>query len=85
LSALLTQVKAGETIEITDRDRPIARIVPIENLPWSERIDELAHLGLVRLPTGPPLVAKEVIPIQLENGGFAGVLEAVLEERSEGR
>lgn len=29
LSALLDRVRAGETITILDRDRPVARLVPI--------------------------------------------------------
>jgi antitoxin (DNA-binding transcriptional repressor) of toxin-antitoxin stability system len=33
LSAHLRAVEAGETVEVLDRDRPIARIVPIDATP----------------------------------------------------
>ena len=85
LSALLGQVKACETIVITDREGPIARIVPIESSSWGARFDDLARMGLVRLPIGEPLVEGDIVPIALEKGGHAGVLDAVIEERGEGR
>jgi prevent-host-death family protein len=85
LSSLLNEVKMGETVVITDRDRPIARIVPIGASEASDRIQELARLGLARLPIGPSLQPGDIKPIELENGGHAGVLDAILEERRNGR
>jgi len=84
LSALLNQVRAGETIEITDRDRPVARIVPVANTDANQRLQELARLGLVRLPIGGPLTADDFHPIKLEGKATANVVEALLEEREEG-
>ena len=37
-SRYLEQVAAGETIEITDRGHPVARLVPITGDPWQELI-----------------------------------------------
>lgn len=85
LSALLIQVKAGETVEITDRDRPVARITPVSSFSPSQRLQELAKLGLVRLPVGGPMKPDDFCPITLEGGGHGGVVDALIEERREGR
>ncbi len=37
-SRYLDEVAAGETIEITDRGRPVARLVPITSDPWQDLI-----------------------------------------------
>jgi prevent-host-death family protein len=37
-SRYLEQVAAGESIEITDRGRPVARLVPITADPWEDLI-----------------------------------------------
>tara|TARA_B100000519_G_scaffold183108_1_gene176462 strand:- start:140 stop:412 length:273 start_codon:yes stop_codon:yes gene_type:complete len=38
-SRYLDRVAAGELIEITDRGRPVARLVPIASDPWQALID----------------------------------------------
>lgn len=38
-SRYLDRVAAGELIEITDRGRPVARLVPITPDPWQDLID----------------------------------------------
>lgn len=38
-SRYLSRVAAGELIEITDRGRPIARLVPITDDPWQDLIN----------------------------------------------
>ena len=45
LSALLNRVKDGETILITDRDRPVAKLMPVVEGDWSSRARELASQG----------------------------------------
>ena len=52
LSALLDKVKAGETVTITDRGTPIARIVPLApaDVDWEERLERLERQGVVRRP-----------------------------------
>jgi prevent-host-death family protein len=83
LSAYLRRVKAGETVLILDRTRPIARI---ERVAGTEGIDqwlaELAAAGLARLPTRP-LPIKQLKAKRPRSR--RSVLEALLEERSEGR
>ena len=37
-SRYLARVARGESIEVTDRGRPIARLVPIAGDPWTEMI-----------------------------------------------
>ena len=52
LNAYLERVRAGEELLVKDRNRPVARIVPLaggEDLTSEEM--ELAAAGLVRLPT----------------------------------
>ncbi len=46
LSSLLRQVKAGETVVITERGKPIARIVPMAQ-PAEQRLRHLAEAGLI--------------------------------------
>ncbi len=59
LSAYLRQVKAGATIVITERGRPVGRIVPLAGLP-EERMQALIEAGMVawsgrRLPPLAPV------------------------------
>jgi len=53
LSYYLASVKAGEDIIVTDRGRPIARIIPEtpQNSSWKQAIQPLVAKGVVRLPT----------------------------------
>lgn len=46
LSRTMRQVKAGETVIITERGKPIGRIVPLETA-LEDRLQELVELGLV--------------------------------------
>ena len=48
LSELLSGVKAGEEVVVTDRGRPVARIVPYES--GGGEIDDLTRSGHVRRP-----------------------------------
>ncbi len=51
LSEFLAAVKAGEEVSVTERGRPIARIVPIQPADSDERaLLELERAGLVRRP-----------------------------------
>jgi len=58
LSAYIDRVRRGETVLITDRGRPVARLAPLEpgSKPHEDtQLAELAGLGIVRLPARPPL------------------------------
>lgn len=38
-SQVIARVAAGETIEVTDRGRPVARIIPLQRDPYQELVD----------------------------------------------
>ncbi len=88
LSALLDRVKAGETIVITDRGIPVARIVPdlggVDSDADEARLARLERSGVIRRGTGKPPVDLILSPLP-KLSEPAGVLEALLEERREGR
>lgn len=53
LSALLKRVREGQTVLITDRGTPVARLEPISEVDWDARMRSLAERGLVKLPKVP--------------------------------
>ncbi len=84
LSEYLGKVKAGEDILITERGRPIARIVPLHR--EGQIAGQLEHLekrGLVKIGSGglPDDFWSMSRPL---DSGAAGV-SALLEEREDGR
>ena len=87
LSALIDRVRHGETVVITDRGRPVARLVSALTGAAEDPEGRLARLerrGGLRRATAPPprsLVLKKLPQVKRP----AGVLEALLEERREGR
>lgn len=87
LSALLDRVRQGETILIVDRGRPIARlesVVSAEPDLLEGRIARLERQGVVKRAVEPPAVEVFMTkPPRPRAGG--SVLEALLEERREGR
>lgn len=57
-SELLRRVAAGETIEITDRNRPVALLTPIDNVGPMERLrraGEIIPATMSLDELGPPL------------------------------
>ena len=91
LSAYLRRVKSGESILITERKTPVARIVPVgrgeegtkdvDDMDMDTKPARLEHAGIVvRRRHQSPL---DVLGPPLRAG--AGVLEALLEEREEER
>lgn len=85
LSEQLARVKAGEEVVVTERGRPIAKIVPLSNEPMglSAHMSELARNGLIRLGTGK--ISKDIwkLPRPVDKRGQA--LKALLDEREQGR
>ena len=55
LSSYLAAVRAGEEVLITDRGRPVARIIrePARTASLSDQLPGLAATGIVTLPTQP--------------------------------
>ena len=84
LSAYLRNVKAGEEVLITDRGRPIARIVPISpSDSIEERMDDLERRGLLKRGTGKLPEDFWEMPRPKDPEGL--VLKGLLQEREEGR
>ena len=87
LSALIDQVRHGETIIITDRGRPVARLVSALTSAADDPEGRLARLerrGGVRRATPPPpraLIVRKLPKVKKPSG----VLDALLEERRAGR
>jgi prevent-host-death family protein len=83
LSEYLRRVKTGEEVVVTDRGKPVARLVGLEGGGALEgRVEDLVRSSLARRPLRP------LDPGFLENPRPADPdgrsLEAVLEERAEG-
>jgi prevent-host-death family protein len=83
LSAYLDRTRAGESVVVTDRGRPIARLTPVGGeVALEGRAAELERAGLARTPRRP---FDRALLTALRPGDSAGrSLEAVLEERAEG-
>jgi prevent-host-death family protein len=76
LSRYLQQVQRGETVVVTSRGKPIARLVPLPSLPLEER---LATLPGINAGTGekPRGAAR---PVRVKPGEKS-VADIVVEER----
>jgi len=85
LSEHLARVKAGEEVIVTERGKPIAKIVPIGRDPAAvpAHLLELARAGLVRLGSGKIAKGFWKLPRPADPSGAA--LKALLEERELGR
>ncbi len=82
LSAHLRYVRGGEEIIVCDRDRPIARIVPIRDEEQSDQLKRLVARGVLTPPTEPkprhwPKLTGKPIPDE--------VMEQVWREERDGR
>jgi prevent-host-death family protein len=86
LSALIDWVKSGAPVLIVDRGRPVARLEPVAGTrePDDGRLARLVRDGIVRPGRGkvPAALLSEPPP---RVDGKTSVLEALLEERREGR
>lgn len=81
LSEYLARVRAGEEITVTDRGRPVARISPAEPA-VDEHLAELERAGIIKLGSG---ISDEFLDAPRPRGDGGSLLEALLEERREGR
>ncbi len=81
LSAVLRRVAGGETVIITDRGSPVARLEPIQSKADDERLQSLIDRGTVRMAVRKSEGFPK--PIVLPPG--TSLLEALLEERETGR
>ena len=86
LSRFLKITRAGEDVIITDRGRPVARLVPLDerSTDLSAHLQEMERRGEVRIGTGTALVMAEDLPLPAVKSGFSAV-QALVDERREGR
>jgi prevent-host-death family protein len=84
LSAYVDQVKAGESVLVTDRGVVVARIDPAAARPDpAGRLERLERAGLVRVGRGAPPVDMVRVPgPRLREG--RSIVEIVLDERRSG-
>ena len=61
LSHWLEMVREGQEIVVTDRGRPVARLV---GTPWTPALDRLVERGLVRLPLEPRRPASQIARVK---------------------
>jgi len=86
LSALIAKVRAGQSILITDRQQPVARLQPIEPTDETDdqRLARLERAGVITRGRGK-LHKKFFRMPRPKSPRGASVLDALLEERREGR
>lgn len=83
LSEFIRRVKRGEEVIVTERGKPVARLVPFHQAEsFEEDLLEMAKDGLVRLGTGKLPAGFWKLPRPADPGGL--VRAALSEERREG-
>ena len=86
LSEYLKAVRAGEEVIVTDRGKPVARLAPISGPAETEsRLRMLVRAGQVRPPDVEGGIDPDLIAELRPRVPDAGVVDALLEERREGR
>jgi prevent-host-death family protein len=76
LSHYLRQVKAGQSVVITERGRPVGRIVPVSQT-LDERLEAMVQVGLIQW-SGKKLAPMPPVACVHGDGSVAGLL---VEER----
>lgn len=87
LSALIDEVRTGETVLITDRGRPVARLetaVNANDIDPSGRLARLERAGIVRVARRPAKPLEELPPAPKLREGVS-IVQMVIEERRSGR
>ena len=87
LSEYVRRMKAGETIVLTERGRPVGQLQPL-TLPQTDeqeraRLERLAAQGLIKLGTGR--IPKDFWKRKLVSVPGNAAVEAVLKDREESR
>lgn len=85
ISEYLTNVKAGEEVLVTDRGKPIAKLIPIkrDETEFPPHLLTLERAGLVHIGTGKIAARFWDLPRPKDKKGLA--LRFLLEEREEER
>lgn len=82
LSEHIARVKRGEEVLVTERGKPVARLVPVSpGTADDDRIRELVRRGVVRAGTGQLRRVLSKLPVCKVREG--AVLRALEEERQE--
>jgi prevent-host-death family protein len=88
LSHFIRLVRGGEVVEIMDRDTPVARIVHVSKSQGAEKealwITEAERIGLVTPPSDKKGFPRDFFDKEKMPAGKK-ILEALLEEREDGR
>ena len=81
LSAIIDRVRSGETVIVTDRGQPVARIEPVRaDSDATARIARLERSGIIRPGIGAPPSIGAPLPV-----AGASAVEALLDERRSSR
>jgi prevent-host-death family protein len=85
LSAYMERVKAGEEILVTERGKPIARLVPVSRRDRAipNHLLDMERAGLVRIGTAK--LPKNFWKLPRPNDEASRGLEILLEDREAGR
>ncbi len=85
LSAYLARVRAGEEVLVTDRGRPVARLVPVlsSDGEMDSELGELARAGVVRIGSGT--LPSDFWDRERPEDRDGAVRAALLDERRAGR
>jgi prevent-host-death family protein len=78
LSRYLRQVEAGDSLTVTVRNRPVAKVIPIQarDTESEEALNSLAEKGLLRPSKRKPRPPKRALKVR-----NVRIAEAVLEDR----
>jgi prevent-host-death family protein len=84
-SALIDEVRAGESILLLDRGVPVARLEPVASHPDATgRLRRLERAGIIRVGEAPPPLELLRAPAPPLAAG-ASAVDALLQERRSGR
>lgn len=83
LSAYLRQVKAGEEVLITERGKPVARLMPAGSASSTAHLSQMAAEGRIRIGSGK--LPKSFWRLRRPKDPKGLVVRALLHERESGR
>jgi prevent-host-death family protein len=84
LSEFLSQVKAGNEVMVTDRGRPVAKLVPVASAGTTrDSLVAMERQGIIKIGSGKLPKNFWAMPRPEDRDGV--VLKALLDEREEGR
>lgn len=85
LSAYVDLVRAGETVTITDRGTPVARLVPLTSVDPSDRRQALERQGVIVTGTGGSTLEALLASDPPQPSTAVDLVALLVVERAEGR